>query len=144
MEKYMPFIWIGIAVVMAVVEATTTQLVSIWFVIGALCAALTTIFTDSILIQVLVFVGVSAVTLIVTRPLAKKIKKKHKPTSTNADRVIGQYGTVVAEIADSESVGQVKVLGEVWSAKSKQPLHKGDKVKILGIEGVKLIVEGAE
>ena len=71
MEQYMPFIWIGFAVVLAVLEISTTQLVSIWFVVGALAAAVTTVFTDSLLIQVIVFVLISAICLVVTRPFVK-------------------------------------------------------------------------
>ena len=37
--EYMPYIWLGIAVVLAVVEVSTTQLVSLWFVIGAAATA---------------------------------------------------------------------------------------------------------
>lgn len=142
MEKYLPFIWIGVAVVMAIVEASTTQLVSVWFVVGALAAALTTIFTDSVWIQLAVFLAVSVIALIVTRPLVKRFKKKKQPESTNADRLIGQYGVVITPLADEQSVGQVKVLGEIWSAKSTTlPLEEGDRVRVLRIEGVKLIVE---
>lgn len=142
MEKYLPFIWIAVAVIMAIVEASTTQLVSIWFVIGALFAALACIFTDSIWIQLAVFIVVSVIALIVTRPLVKRFKKKRTVESTNADRLIGQYGTVITAVRDEQSVGQVKVLGETWSAKSQTlPLEQGDRVKVLRIEGVKLIVE---
>ena len=77
MSSYMPYIWIGIAVVMAVIEASTVQLVSVWFVIGALCAALASIFTDNIVIQTVVFVAVSLVALVITRPLVQKFKKNN-------------------------------------------------------------------
>ena len=63
MQPYvMAYIWIGIAAFLTAVEIATVQLVSVWFVLGALCAALTTIFTDSIVIQIVVFVSVSLVT----------------------------------------------------------------------------------
>lgn len=141
----MPFIWIGFAIIMAVCEAFTTQLVSLWFVIGAVCAAVTIFFTDSILIQSVVFLTVSLAALIVTRPLVKRFKMKTKPTNTNANRLIGQTGDLLADIKDGESIGQVKVLGEIWSAKAQDsPIEKGTKVKILAIEGVKLIVEKAK
>ena len=127
MEKYMPFIWIGFAIVMAVVEASTTQLVSLWFVLGAVAAAISTIFTPSIFVQLVVFLVVSALSLLITRPLV---------------RLIGQFGIVTKGIADPFSVGQVKVLGETWSAQSEiTPIEVGAKVEILEIEGVRLIVE---
>ena len=142
MQDYMPFIWIGFAVLMAVCEAFTAQLVSIWFVIGAGCAAVTTIFTPSIPIQSAVFLIVSFIALIFTKPLVKRLKKNKSRISTNADRLVGRIGDVLLDITDAETIGQVKVSGEVWSAKSSDaPILKGEKIKVLSIEGVKLIVE---
>lgn len=142
MQEYMPFIWIGFAVLMAVCEALTAQLVSIWFVIGAGCAAVTTIFTPSIPIQSAVFLIVSLIALIVTRPIVNRLKKNESRINTNAERLIGRIGDVLSDITDAETIGQVKVSGEVWSAKSSDaPITKGEKIKVLSIEGVKLIVE---
>ena len=65
--------------------------------------------------------------------------------SANADRLVGEVGTMKADLTDSDEVGQAKVLGGVWSVKTDNPpLKKGDKVKVLSIDGVKLIVEKAE
>ena len=142
MEKYMPFIWIGFAIVMAVVEASTTQLVSLWFVLGAVAAAVSTIFTPSIFIQLVVFLVVSALSLLITRPLVKRFHSRRSSIGTNADRLIGQHGIVTKAIADPFSVGQVKVLGETGSAQAEiTPIEVGAKVEILEIEGVRLIVE---
>ena len=90
---YIAFIWIGFAVFMLICEALTSQLVSIWFVIGGICAAISCIFTDNILIQSSVFIIVSFVCLIFTRPLVKKITKK-KIEHTNSDSLIGRMGLV--------------------------------------------------
>lgn len=142
MEQYMPFIWIGFLLIMIVCEAFTTQLVSIWFVIGAACAAVTTIFTDSIIIQSVVFVAVSFVALIITRPIVKKFKSSRNKVSTNADRIIGKTGIMLSDINDIDEVGQAKVEGKIWSVKSgKVPIAATSKVTELSIEGVKLIVE---
>ena len=130
----MPIVWIGFAIFMLLCEGFTTQLVSIWFVLGSVCAAITTIFTSDITIQSAVFLVVSLVSLIVTRPLVKRFKKRNKTTGTNADRHIGQV--------DIDETAQAKVGAETWTVKSdKAPLLKGTKVKVLAIEGVKLIVE---
>ena len=75
MGQYMPIVWIGFAIFMLLCEGFTTQLVSIWFVLGSVCAAITTIFTSDITIQSAVFLVVSLVSLIVTRPLVKRFKK---------------------------------------------------------------------
>lgn len=138
----MPFIWIGFAIIMAVCEAFTTQLVSIWFVFGSICAAITTIFTPSIPIQSAVFLLVSLIALIITRPLVRRFKRKRTNIGTNADRLIGKTGVLMTDISDPQSVGQVRVEGEIWSAKSDfTPIEKNSKVTVLAIEGVKLIVK---
>ena len=72
MGNYIVYVWIAFAVFMLICEALTTQLVSIWFVIGGACAALSCMFTDNILIQSIVFIVVSLACLIATRPLVKK------------------------------------------------------------------------
>ena len=65
--------------------------------------------------------------------------------TTNADRLIGEIGVMNSDLSQPEDVGQAKVLGGIWSAKTNDPpLKKGDKVKVLAIEGVKLIVEKTE
>ncbi len=81
-------------------------------------------------------------TLIATRPLTKKILSKKKQP-TNADRNIGQIAVVTEEIENLKDKGAVKVNGVVWTAKNTadDPIPAGEKVRILRIEGVKLIVE---
>ena len=119
MEEYMPFVWIGIAVVMAVGEAATNQLVSIWFVVGALCAAVSSLITSSVLVQIIVFIVIAFGTLIATKPIVDKYKKNHKDVKTNSDRLVGQIGVMLTDIDSLETVGRVKVSGEVWTAKLK-------------------------
>ena len=137
MEQYMPIVWIGFAIFMLLCEGFTTQLVSIWFVLGSVCAAITTIFTSDITIQSAVFLVVSLVS-----PLVKRFKRRNKTTGTNADCHIGQVGFMLTDLTDIDETAQAKVGAETWTVKSdKAPLLKGTKVKVLAIEGVKLIVE---
>lgn len=146
MEQYMPFIWIGLAVVLAVLEISTTQLVSIWFVVGALAAAVTTVFTDSLLIQVIVFVLISAICLVVTRPFVKKVLKT-KQINTNADSLIGKTGIITIEVDNTLAQGQISVNGQIWSARCEDDssvLKVGQKAKVKSISGVKLILTPAE
>ena len=137
----MTIFWLVFAVVTAVLEACTVQLVSIWFTIGGLAACLTSLFTDSVIIQVIVFVAVSAVALAVTRPLAKKLKKRGAEP-TNADRYIGKTAVVTAAIDNENAQGMVKVDNQHWTARSDsgEPIPEGTTVTVTAIEGVKLIV----
>ncbi len=143
MEPYMmAYIWIALAIVMVLVEITTVQLVSVWFMVGALCAALTTLFTDSVVIQLAVFVGVSLLALLLTRPLVRRLKENRVQLRTNIDRLPGEKGVMLKPVENTESVGQAKVLGKVWSVKTDNPpLKEGDTVRVIAVDGVKLIVE---
>ena len=137
-----PIMWIVIAVIAAIIEGCTPQLVSIWFAIGAVVTAIVSVFTDNILVQLAVFVAVSVICIAVTRPLAKKLRSSKGDIPTNCDRYLGKTGEVIVDINNTDAVGQVKVEGSVWSARSStgEPLPVGTKVVVNSIEGVKMIV----
>lgn len=134
--------WFIAFVILLVIELVTVNLVTIWFAIGAVAAIITTIFTDSILIQSIVFVVVSVIALLITKPLIKKFKK-FEVEPTNSDRVIGKIGDVTKKIGKNK-YGEVKVYGNTWTASSKEVIEVGERVKVLSIDGVKLIVEKEE
>lgn len=141
--EYMPYIWLGIAVVLAIVEVSTTQLVTLWFVIGAAATAVcsATFLKEQLVWQIVLFIAISAVLLILTRPLVKKLKT-NDIVSTNSDRNIGKTALVISDIDPELGVGQVRVGNEKWSAKSDNgiKISEGQNVKVVGIEGVKLVV----
>lgn len=137
----MIIVWLVIAVFMAVIEASTVQMVSIWFALGALAACIAALFSASSATQIVVFVAVSGLALIITRPLVKRIKVK-KSEATNADRYIGQQGVVIDPIDNEKAKGLVKVGTTIWSARSLdgEPIEKDAQITVCAIEGVKLIV----
>ena len=142
----MLWIWIALLAIFIIIEATTAQLLTIWFAVGAFVALLTSFATDNVAIQVGAFVIVSAVVLAITRPIVKKITKK-SIQPTNADMYIGQEGIVTETVSNIDAKGLVKVKGSVWTARSadeRKSIPEGARVKVLKIEGVKLIVEEIE
>lgn len=139
----MSIYWIILFLVLLLIELATVNLVSIWFAIGALGAFITSFFTDSILIQLLTFVVISVVSLLITLPIVKKFKSKEKIVPTNLDRVIGQNAEVTKEIKP-DHYGEVEIFGTTWTATSTDTLVVGEKVKVLKLDGVKLIVQREE
>ncbi|MCK9478866.1 MAG: NfeD family protein [Firmicutes bacterium] len=133
--------WIFIAVVMGVIESATMSLVSIWFCVGAIAAAVCAIFTPSLFVQSFVFVVVTAAMLAATRPIARKIAKT-KFTPTNADRIIGSEAIVIKTINPIEGAGQINIGGQIWSAKSGNStvIEKDTIVTVKNIIGVHAIV----
>lgn len=142
METYMPFVWIGLALFALLVEAGTSQLISIWFSLGAIGGAISCIFTDNIVIQLFVFITVTTLSLVLTRPIVKKLKLKGAAVKTNLDRVIGCEATLTKDIT-RDCDGELKVLGDYWLAVSRDGIEikSGTRVKVLEIKGTKLIVE---
>lgn len=135
--------WLIAAGVFFIIEMATIGFLVFWLGIGALLAMLTSFITDSILIQVIVFVVTSTILLIFTRPLVNKFIKVPKETVTNAYSIIGKKAIVVKEINNIEGDGQIKVDGEVWSAKSNtdEIVPKDTEVEIVEIDGVKAVVK---
>ena len=138
----MPIIWVGVLILMVILEALSAQLISIWFVAGAVAAAVVSLFVPSLSVQIVVFVTVSLFLLAVTRPFVKKLKSNLKVVPTNADRYIGKTAVVLEDIDDVKGSGQVKVEGSIWSARAANggSISKGSEVTIEEIKGVKLIV----
>lgn len=141
-ETTMYIFWAAAIILFGIAEAVTAQLVSIWFLIGAIAALIAAFCGANLIIQIIVFIAVSILALVITRPLVKKYinpKKEH----TNADRVIGQVGIVAEDIDNIRATGQVKADGKIWTARATDNsiIPSGCEVIIEKIDGVKLIVK---
>ena len=135
-------IWLIAAAFFFVAEIITVGFFIFWLGIGALLAMLVSFITDSIIIQTITFAVTSSVLLFFTKPLAKKLTKSDN-VATNSFSLINKQGIVTIDINPLEGTGQVKVNGEVWSAKTQNHLAipKDTQIKVLKIDGVKLVVE---
>ena len=140
--EYLPYLRLVLIALAVTVEATTAQLVSIWFVVGGIAALIGSLFSIPFAAQLTLYVIFTALALIASRPFVKRVIHTKK-VETNADRCIGQTGLVTEEINNRLSAGQVKVLGNVWSAQSADGsvIPAGKNVRIGEMQGVRLIVE---
>ena len=136
------YIWLIIAGLFIIIETFTSGFLIFWFGIGALISMIISIFIEDIFIQTIIFIISSVILIFATKPFVKKFTN-NKTISTNINSLIGKTGIVVKEIDNLASVGQVKVNGELWSAKSinNQIISENTKVEIIQIDGVKLIVK---
>lgn len=142
--KYAIF-WLVLVIVFGLIEGMTPQLASIWFAGGALAALIVSLFHVDVWIQIVVFVGTSALLLALTRPLVKK-RLRDKTVPTNADAAIGRIAVVTERIDNTAATGFVKLDGTLWTARSADGsvVEAGEEVAVERIEGVKLIVRRAE
>ena len=135
-------VWLILLVILVAGEAITVGLTFIWFAVGAMGGLLTAVLGGEIWLQVVVFLLLSAVTLILVRPAAAKLLTPGI-SPTNADRVLSQIALVTEEIDNIAETGQVKLFGQVWTARSENGdvIPTQSRVRILRIEGVKVFVK---
>lgn len=140
-DYLMIIIWAVILVGTILVEFETSDLVTIWFSVGAIAALIAAALNVPIVGQVAIFIVVSLVLLVLTRPMTKRFMDK-EVVKTNADRMVGMHGVVITEIP-FDGKGEIRVDSQIWRAFStkKDPIKVGTRVVILDIVGNKLLVD---
>lgn len=138
-------VWLVLTVVFLIAEAATVTVISLWFAAGALAAMAVALLGGGIWLQTGVFLAVSAIALTALRPLVRKYLTP-KLAATNIDSVIGSVGIVTGAIDNIAAVGQVKLNGMEWSARSSsgEVIPEGTRIRVDRIEGVKVFVSPAE
>lgn len=138
-------VWVIIAIVFAVVEMVTTEFFSLFFALGGLVTALLAVVTEDWVLQTVVFIVASVIFTWRLRPILLRSYLSNE-VKTNVARQAGRVGIVVQEINNLEAQGQVKVDGELWTARSEsgETIAAGQRVEVVRIEGVKAIVRTKE
>ena len=142
LTNIMPWIWLGILILSCIVEAITFSLTSIWAAIAALPLIFISKTPLDIKWQLLIFVVLTTVLVIFTRPFAVK-KLKIGKNKTNVDSIIGQEVLVTKSIKKFDK-GLVKAKnGVIWTAKSKDDseIEKDSNAKVISVEGNTLTIE---
>jgi len=134
------WIWVALVIIFALIEVFTLGLTTVWFAIAALLMVFLSLIKIPLSVQILIFLAVSALLLIFTRPLAIK-KFKMGKEKTNVDSLVGKHVLVTRKISEFEK-GEVKANGLFWAARpdSSREIATGTKCEVLRIEGVQLIV----
>ena len=111
MDSIEVYVWLILFIVLTAIEMATFQLVTIWFAVGAVAAFITSLFSTSLEIQLIVFLAVSMLLLILVRPIAGRFLQT-KTVKTNVDSLIGDYATVTARIHNQEGFGKAVIRGQ--------------------------------
>ena len=126
-------LWIMVLIIAAIAEFVTTALVSVWFGVGALAAAISAALGAPMVAQVLIFAAVSAISVAATRPILRKLMPNGSYIFTNGEDDIGKTAYVVEDIDPEKGTGRVRVGDVYWSARSDdgQVIEAGTSVTIL-------------
>jgi len=139
MSDVMIWFWLGVFIFAVGIEFATTEFVSVWFAISAIPTLIVSIFYPTMIwLQIIVFFSIGFILMGFTRPVLVKYFRRNV-VDTNVDSFIGKVAIVVKEITEIEN-GSVKFQGDIWTAMSSEHIEVGEQVRILAIEGNKLIV----
>lgn len=122
------WIWAIIALVVGIIEVSTFTFVLLWIAIAACITAILTIVITNIWVQLFLFVMISVILLLLTRPMARRWKQRRTYPAPN-EGMPGKRGVVVTE-AQPGAFATVRVEGDLWSARSEVPLTAGEDVVV--------------
>ncbi len=135
-----PWVWFSGAVLLSITEVLGGEFVLLMLGGGALVTAAAALFVP-VWAQLLIFAVVSAALVLGARPPLLRRFRGAAAIRMGIDAVIGSKATVVSTV-DAEH-GQVKIGGEVWSAKGVEgdrPLPPGTPVTVVEVRGATAVV----
>lgn len=135
--------WLILSGFFLIIEIMTVGFLVFWFAVASLFAMVASFFTTSVVAQTAVFLIASVILLFATRPFVSKVTHKDDNVKTNVNSIEGKIGKVIQDIDSAESSGQIKVNGEVWSAKSYDSsfIAKDTEIVVENVDGVKAVVK---
>ena len=147
MSEWFWVLWCILGAILIIAEIFTTGFVLLWFGIGALLAALASfVGIDSLVIQFLIFAGVSIALTAASRTIFINYFSRDKTEPglrSGVDALPGKVGTVVSSSKGALNEGAVKVFGSTWTAypaPGEQPLEAGERVCVESVEGASIYV----
>ena len=135
--------WLILFVALAGIEALTVALTTIWFAGGALAAFFCALAGAGVEAQLVVFVAVSFILLIFTRPFAIKYINRNTE-KTNVESLEGKKARVTSDVDNDAGTGTAVVGGQEWTARSADPkktFKTGEIVRSVEVRGVKLMID---
>lgn len=147
MSEWFWVLWCILGAILIVAEIFTTGFVLLWFGVGALLAALASLLgVDSLVIQFLIFAGVSIALTAASRTIFTNYFSRGKTGQSllsGVDALPGKIGTVVSSSKGALHEGAVKVFGSTWTAypaPGEEPLEAGERVCVENVEGASIYV----
>jgi membrane protein implicated in regulation of membrane protease activity len=137
-------VWMIAAVIFFILEIFTPSFFMACLGIGCVAGGVVALFSDSVIVQLLLFSVATIAAFVGMRPLMLRYlyNKKTQTVRTNIDSLIGRTARVSERIDPATGQGRVVVDGDDWKAVSdtNTPIEKGEQVEILKLESVVVTV----
>lgn len=134
-------VWLIVSILCLILELTNGDFFIFCFAIGGIGGLITSLITDSIAAQVIVFAVISIICIFFVRPTIVKYFHKSGRRS-NFEALIGRHGRVTDAIPQ-DGYGYVQIDGDSWRSHTKdgQPIEKGAEVEVLSMNSIILTVK---
>ncbi|WP_066873816.1 NfeD family protein [Clostridium mediterraneense] len=135
----MEWLWLAVIVLAIMIDLVTSDFLFSGFSIGALVALILAMINTSVISQIIIFGLVGVMFIFLIYPIIRKHLDMNKvETKTREESYIGKEIILEEDIAKE---GKLKLDGVYWTFKSEERIKKGEKVKIISIEGNKIIIK---
>lgn len=133
--------WMILSIFFLIIELMTVSLVSIWFVVAAIITAILSVFIESYIWQIAIFLSLSGVFMILFRNLYKNHLKSNEAKIGVNDQLLGKTAVTVEDTDGTD--GKVLVGDVYWRAVSEfeNKIEKGERVVITGVGTTTLIIK---
>jgi membrane protein implicated in regulation of membrane protease activity len=135
--------WALVSLICLILELTNGDLYILCFALGAIGGAVASLFTESLVTQIIVFAVCTLLSVFFIRPVALRwLHKGEDERLSNADALIGRVGRVSQKI-EAGGYGRVAIDGDDWKAESVDgsAIAEGEKVTVAGRESIILQVK---
>lgn len=136
-------VWLIVSIICLILELTNGDFFIFCLAIGGIGGLATSLFTDSLSWQIIIFAIVSVLSLFFIRPvMLKYFHKKGHERKSNAEALIGRIGKVTDAIPEN-GYGYVQIDGDSWKAHTPdgQSVEVGMKVKVLNMDSIIITVK---
>ena len=129
-------VWTAIGILLLLIEISTPNLVTIWFVPSAVVTAILSLVVGNVYLQLVLFIVLSALCLLLSKKVYKRIKKTEEVNPN--DRLIGVTAKVVEGLSQND--GKVLVGDVYWRAVCDEQVGVDELVVVKEIKGTTLVV----
>jgi membrane protein implicated in regulation of membrane protease activity len=133
--------WASLGLLLAVAELLSLDLVLLMLAAGAFAAAISSAIWGSFILDLLVAIVVASAMLFLVRPGIVRRMRSGPELTTGHAALVGSSGVVLATV--TESAGEIKLAGEVWTARCFEPntrIEPGTRVAVFAIDGATAVV----
>ena len=129
--------WLGAAILLALAEMFSLDLILIMLAVGALAGVVTAAFDAPVAVQMLVAAGTSIAMLAVVRPGLARRFHGGPELQVGHGKLVGKQGLVTEPIT-ALAPGRIRLAGEIWSAQPYDEtlsIDAGETVEVFEIRG---------